>query len=76
MTKDYFVFRVLRDEKFTEEELRALCGTLGFDADWIFANPGNIARMTQDLQEAVRKWGEIDRLKQGIKRMRPGLELD
>jgi hypothetical protein len=72
---DYrLLFKELRGN-FNPTELDELCFELGYDPGEVFSQPGNLSRMTQDLQEYARRRGQEQELMGVMAAARPHIDL-
>ncbi len=76
--EDGMSYRLLFKEvrtNFNQTELDELCFELGYDPGEVFSQPGNLSRMSQDIQEFARRRGQEQDLLQAIHEARPHLDL-
>jgi hypothetical protein len=70
----HLLFKLLR-ETFSTQDLEDLCMELGYSTGEVFTQPGNLSRMTQDIQEFARRRSEEQQLLAAIHGMRPKVDL-
>lgn len=68
------LFKELRSN-FNTQELNDLCFEIGYEPGEVFSQPGNLSRMSQDIQEFARRRGQEQELLQAMAAARPHLDL-
>ncbi len=74
MAKYRMLFKELRNA-FSVQDLDDLCYELGYSPGEVFTQPGNLSRMSQDLQEFARRRGQEQELLQAVHAARPHSDL-